>query len=303
MTLPLLRAALAMTLVVACTDAPVPSAPASREGKGLFARPDGSPESWLVNFDGPFDECGGDYISCAGGSIPEVNLWWSVDDAVVPVSFARSGCCALAGWGLNLDLDNRTGTSEVAVVISVWVGVLGGSDYVVHFYGSSDREDTVIHSPPPGWTNVEFELRAPPGVYVGAIIRYDQSFWRELYFDDLTVRRVITDEAPPVVRYDEALTELWPVNHKLVRAVTSVSATDEVDGGVPVTVGVEASGGSANYQIVQRGDGTQDVLLRAERLGNEGERVYRVFLSASDAAGNQAAETLRVVVPHDQRRR
>ncbi|NDK17017.1 MAG: hypothetical protein GW911_33745, partial [Armatimonadetes bacterium] len=42
------------------------------------------------------------------------------------------------------------------------------------------------------------------------------------------------------------------------------------------------------------------VKLRAERSGKTGERLYTIWIAATDASGNSSVGSCTVVVPHDQ---
>ncbi len=297
------HAVLALVFLAACTDAPAPGAPTSPVGV-TRAHAEGT---WVVNFDNLFDECDGDPYGCASGSIPELRFEWG-GESVFPVEWARSGCCALVyGTQMSMSVDNRTSAGAAVVGVSVWVWPADDTVLVAFLEGASPaslktRDSVAFHVTPQQWNQIEFKLRASPGAFVLAHV-HSKGASAYLHFDDMTIWPAVADEAPPVIHYAQALTELWPVNHVLVPAITGIAASDDVDGAAPVAVSVESPGGAADYQIVPRADGTQDVLLRAERLGNEGDRVYRVVLSASDAAGNTATDTLRVVVPHDLGRR
>jgi hypothetical protein len=46
--------------------------------------------------------------------------------------------------------------------------------------------------------------------------------------------------------------------------------------------------------------GPLSVNLRAERLGNGGDRIYTLFVEASDSSGNKTMDTIPVTVPHSQ---
>jgi hypothetical protein len=93
-------------------------------------------------------------------------------------------------------------------------------------------------------------------------------------------------------------------NHKMVPVTVTYTATD---GGGPLTSALTISsnqppqgGGnarsSADWQVVD----AHHVLLRAERIGSAGDRVYTITIACTDQAGNTSAATAKVTVPHDK---
>ncbi len=294
-----LSAALALVFLVACTDAPAPSAPVSRVG-GHPLRVDGV---WVVNW----DDCDPvvDPLMCIGGNIPELRLEWGGAESFLPgFGEPKSPCCTYWSPGFVWVLTNAGSSEPAAVDVSVWIWVPSAEIIWLGRYDISPAGDTTFlehayefHAAARAWTELAFRMSAPPG---GATRVVYSSWYVWPFWDDMTFRRpepVPPDVAPPVLHFTQAATELWPANHALVAAITGISAVDDVDGAVPVAVTVESPGGPTDYEIVSHDDGTQDVLLRAVRSSNEVERVYRVFLSARDRAGNEAADTLRVIVP------
>ncbi|MFL5441530.1 MAG: hypothetical protein ACJ79W_20420 [Myxococcales bacterium] len=110
----------------------------------------------------------------------------------------------------------------------------------------------------------------------------------------------VVDRTPPVVTVAVNPSILWPPDHKLREIDLIASAVDACDGARPLTCNATSS--EADVQ------GEPDVVwsdsrlrLRAERNGDGAGRVYDVRCSAADLAGNQAASSAQVLVPHDQR--
>jgi uncharacterized protein len=99
---------------------------------------------------------------------------------------------------------------------------------------------------------------------------------------------------------------LWPANHKMVPVTVSYDLGNvcTVD---PVTVAL-AVGSSEPANGV--GDGTTEtdwvvvdahhVLLRAERSGLNGGRVYTITITATDSRGNVTTQAVTVAVPHNK---
>jgi hypothetical protein len=112
-----------------------------------------------------------------------------------------------------------------------------------------------------------------------------------------------TDNTPPVIHLNVAPSELWPPNHSMRLVADDVSATDDFDPSPTIVVTVTSNqpqdGGEADWEIVDNGDGTFDVSVRAER-GGSGDRVYTITVEATDSAGNRATASATVGVPHDK---
>ncbi len=125
--------------------------------------------------------------------------------------------------------------------------------------------------------------------------------------DDITI--TITDTTSPDLIFTTETNSLWPPNHKMVLAVSGISASDIVDGatGVDITVSSnEDSNGNGDgntdedYEIVANLDGTYDVYVRAERAGNGNGRLYTISMQAMDSSGNTTGDTLEVSVAGNQ---
>ncbi|MDA0272307.1 MAG: HYR domain-containing protein [Proteobacteria bacterium] len=121
----------------------------------------------------------------------------------------------------------------------------------------------------------------------------------------------IVDITPPVITLNVTTTTLWPVNHKLVSVGTgsvsdmcaeigaSLSISGVVTSNQPIN-GLGDGNTDTDWQFQDNGDGTFAILLRAERSGNEGERIYTVKITANDGNGNTTTVMFDVNVPHDQ---
>jgi len=106
--------------------------------------------------------------------------------------------------------------------------------------------------------------------------------------------------APDCSGVQPSPSRLWSPNHKF-RLVSLVGASDpdgdalsyevrSVTQDEPVLRGVDARGGELSNQV----------WLRAERLGKGDGRVYRIEYLAQDGHGNACDGTAKVVVPHDR---
>jgi hypothetical protein len=111
------------------------------------------------------------------------------------------------------------------------------------------------------------------------------------------------DRTRPEVDGLPADCSLWPPNHEM-RQVAVVTASDALSGVAPGALQVTArsSGPSSADDVLVAPDGAGGfvVYLRAERRGNEGDRVYTITATATDRAGNARTVTATCVVPHDQ---
>jgi hypothetical protein len=121
----------------------------------------------------------------------------------------------------------------------------------------------------------------------------------------------VRDTIPPVVTAVASPNVLWPPNHKMSAANTTVVATDSCDPSPSIVLASVTSSepddapdggdGQTTDDIQGTAIGTSDfqVLLRAERDGNGPGRTYTIAYQAFDHSGNSALASAQVVVPHD----
>jgi len=120
---------------------------------------------------------------------------------------------------------------------------------------------------------------------------------------------VLNDTVAPSVTVSASTDSLWPANGRLV-AVAFVGTLSDTGSGVDVSSAwfrvVDEYGEIQPTGLVQpRPDGTFafTVLLGASRRGNDRDgRLYSVYVTAKDNAGNGATAVAAVRVPHDQGR-
>jgi hypothetical protein len=121
----------------------------------------------------------------------------------------------------------------------------------------------------------------------------------------------VVDNEGPTFTFTGTQT-LWPPNHKYhTYSMTDLVASvhDNCDGTIPVS-GVIITKVTSDEIENGNGDGNtlndiviaancKSVQLRSEREGGGNGRVYTIFFSVTDAAGNKGTGTTKVVVPHN----
>lgn len=109
----------------------------------------------------------------------------------------------------------------------------------------------------------------------------------------------VIDTTPPVIASTVISTSLWPPNHSMHLILSGISAADINDGALSPVIVVssdEAANGKGDgntdvdFEVIESGDGSYDVYVRAERNGKNDGRTYTVTVDASDAAGNAAEQ-------------
>jgi len=125
-----------------------------------------------------------------------------------------------------------------------------------------------------------------------------------------TVDIKVVDTTPPTATLTVLKSSLWPPNHQLVLCARVSGVSDVVDPDPLVDIQVacdEPANGNGDgntevdWQIVP-GDGTWEILLRAERSGSAA-RNYTIQVVVTDAVGNHTVRTAQVTVPADQGKR
>lgn len=131
------------------------------------------------------------------------------------------------------------------------------------------------------------------------------------YFDNLEILYGPIDTTPPEISYTQNETNLWPVNHKMILAVSGISIIDDYDENPTLSIAISSNeegnvhrigNTSTDWEIVENNEGSFDVYLRAERSGQNSGRMYTITISAEDEAGNTSEEVLEVTVEHDKGR-
>lgn len=116
------------------------------------------------------------------------------------------------------------------------------------------------------------------------------------------------DTTPPTIHSVSATPNvLWSPNHRLTPIAIRANVTDNCSA---VTWTVTSIASDEPVNGTGEGDTEPDwavtaphaVNLRAERAGSGDGRVYTISITARDTAGNSAAATTTVSVPHSQKR-
>src|SRR5438874_976010 len=101
--------------------------------------------------------------------------------------------------------------------------------------------------------------------------------------DDVVVN--VVDTQAPLMTLPVNMTQLWPPNHAMQRVASRISAVDACDLAPTLVVSVTSNepvrgagegDTEPDWQIVDNGDGTFDVWVRAERSGGGTGRVYTI---------------------------
>ncbi len=121
----------------------------------------------------------------------------------------------------------------------------------------------------------------------------------------------VADTRAPQLTLVLSTSSVWPPNHAMIEVGEAV-ARDLCDPAVALQVTVTSNepvngtgdGDAApDWAVVDHGDGTASVSIRAERKGNGTGRVYTITAKAIDAAGNQSVRTSTVTVAQSQGKR
>jgi HYR domain len=109
----------------------------------------------------------------------------------------------------------------------------------------------------------------------------------------------VVDTMPPAILTISASPDrLWPVNRKLVTVTVNVTFSDDADPSATwkiVEVRFNEPVTPDDWAII----GDHTVELRAERNGDERDRVYTIVAEVTDISGNRSQGTVTVAVPHD----
>jgi hypothetical protein len=124
---------------------------------------------------------------------------------------------------------------------------------------------------------------------------------------DDEVEITVVDATPPeLLSLAASPALLWPPDHRMIAVEVTAEAADACDTAPECRITAVGSSeptdgtgdGDTAPDWVLTGDG--ELELRAERSGGGVGRLYTLAVTCTDAAGNAAAGTVEVVVPHDR---
>jgi hypothetical protein len=130
-------------------------------------------------------------------------------------------------------------------------------------------------------------------------------------YSECTQSVTVVDNQAPTFTFT-AIQSMWPPNHKyqtFTMASLVASVNDNCDGNIPITSVVITKVTSDEIEN-GNGDGNtmndiviaancKSVQLRSEREGSGNGRVYTIFFSVTDAAGNKGTGSTKVLVAHN----
>lgn len=139
---------------------------------------------------------------------------------------------------------------------------------------------------------------------------YAPDAYRSSDHDPVIVGLDVCDAIPPTFdTLSVTPSLLWPANHKYVDVEATVSVSDNFDTDPTILL----TSVTSNEPDNGKGDGntTNDIvivddfsfMLRAERSGSGGGRVYTIEYLAVDDCGNSTTASTEVAVPHSQKRK
>jgi len=126
--------------------------------------------------------------------------------------------------------------------------------------------------------------------------------------DEDVTQVAVVDTTPPELSIAVSPTTLWPPNHKFVPITVSASTSDICDTSPEIRLlsitsnelanGTGDGSSAADVQGASFGQDDREFLLRAERSGNGGGRIYTITYEAVDDGGNASLREATVTVPH-----
>lgn len=131
--------------------------------------------------------------------------------------------------------------------------------------------------------------------------------------DSDDVQITVVDTQDPTISMVLSPTTLWAPNHKMVKVASGISSSDGCYTSSSLTFGVTVTSNepvnglgdgdtAPDWTVVNNGNGTYDVFVRAERSGTGTGRVYTITATSVDGSGNSTTSTGTVTVPHSQKK-
>lgn len=185
--------------------------------------------------------------------------------------------------------------------------VSGGAIANLNGSGSSDVDGTLAYSWSNGATTAITSQSFGLGSHTATLTVTDNDGAQDSDQAQITVE----DTQSPTIAMSVSPTELWAPNHKMVKVASGISASDGCDSSPSLSVSVSSNepanglgdGDTApDWNVVNNGNGTYDVFVRAERSGTGAGRIYTITASAVDGSGNTTNSSGTVSVPHSKKR-
>ncbi|HBX68125.1 MAG TPA: hypothetical protein DEH25_01720 [Chloroflexi bacterium] len=169
--------------------------------------------------------------------------------------------------------------------------LLGQVTGVADWHVNADEPDLIDY-------DMSFKLPAQDALYAPDAYRYSDH-------DPVVIGLEVCDAIAPTADVSLSTETLWPVNHKYVTVVATVTALDNFDPAPTVTL-VSVTSNEADDGLGD-GDTPNDIVivdnftiqLRAERSGTGTDRVYTLIYRVTDACGNSTLVSATVTVPHN----
>ena len=124
----------------------------------------------------------------------------------------------------------------------------------------------------------------------------------------------VIDTIAPTLAPVPDKTILWPPNHNMVDIKILANASDNSGGSVSLSAAVSSNepedglgdGDMApdwTEPVINQDTGEITLQLRAERSGSGDGRVYTITITATDDSGNSSTAAVKIIVPHDKRKK
>ncbi len=172
--------------------------------------------------------------------------------------------------------------------------------------GAPVETDNIPAGGPPTSAVITYTTALPDGVNTLSVVATDSDGNISTFSSTITV---VDTVAPEIVSVSADSKVLWPPNHKMVPVTVKATVKDACGATSWKILSVWSNQavdekGSGNTSPDWRITGNHNVSLRAERSGKiKSDRVYVIKIQAMDEAGNKSEiSTVRVTVPHDQRK-
>lgn len=269
----------------------------------LAARPGSTDDPVVLAAGGEPSPDGGVFISFRSGPFSPGRLASDGRGSVALAAVTTAGPEAIVLFGET----NAAPTADAGPDLIVECAGPAGTEVTLDGNGSSDPDGDVLNY---RWTGPfgmvvgpRPTVTLPFGVSLVTLVVGDGQTTGE----PDTVRVEVRDTLPPSIAVSASPSVLWPPDGRLVDVTLTVTAVDRCDPAPAVALDDAANSepvaGRPGVSIAGASVGTDDdrVSLRAERWGYGRGRIYTLTYSATDHAGNTAAATASVTVPHDRR--